>query len=65
MNYIVALLINLKVIHLHGEYIPTAKNELVRNLLAVLGMSIESPNKYQLPLKEYTPLISYIQLEKL
>jgi FkbH-like protein len=64
MNYIVAQLINLKVTHLHGEYILTAKNKLVRNLLADLGMSIESPNKYQLSLKEYTPLISYIQIEK-
>jgi FkbH-like protein len=65
MNYVVTQLMNLNVTHLNGEYIPTAKNELVRNLLAELGMGIESPNKYQLPLKEYTPFISYIQLEKL
>jgi FkbH-like protein len=62
MNYVVAQLMNLNVTHLQGEYIPTVKNELVRNLLANLGMSLESPNNYQLSLKEYSPLVSHIQI---
>jgi FkbH-like protein len=62
MNYVVAQLMNLNVKHLQGEYIPTVKNELVRNLLANLGMSLESPNNYQLSLKEYSPLVSHIQI---
>jgi FkbH-like protein len=65
MNYVVSQLINFNVIHLNGEYIPTVKNELVRNLLGNLGMSIESTNKYQLSLKEFTPLLSHIQIEKI
>jgi predicted enzyme involved in methoxymalonyl-ACP biosynthesis len=62
MNYVVAQLMNLNVTQLNGEYIPTVKNELVRNLLANLGMSLESPNNYQLSLKEYSPLVSHIQI---
>jgi FkbH-like protein len=62
LNYVVAQLMNLNVTQLNGEYIPTVKNELVRNLLANLGMSLESPNNYQLSLKEYSPLASHIQI---
>jgi FkbH-like protein len=62
MNYVVAQLMNLNVTQLNGEYIPTVKNELVRNLLTNLGMSIESPNNYRLSLKEYSTLVSHIQI---
>lgn len=63
MNYLVSQLINLNITHLNGEYIPTAKNELVRNLLPNLGMSLKSPDNYQLSLKEFTPLKSFIVIE--
>lgn len=65
MNYIVSQLINRNISQLNGEYIPTAKNELVRDLLPNLGFSLETPDNYKLHLKGFTLLKSFIQIEKI
>ena len=62
MNYVVEYLLNLNVQTLNGQYIPTDKNKLVLNLLRDLGMSETKTHDYELNLKEFHKLKSFIKI---
>ena len=52
--------------HIQGDYIPTTKNELVRNHYAELGFRIvetkpDGRTSWQLPLADYEPLSNFIK----
>lgn len=55
MNYIVEQLIVLNRLSLFGEYLPTEKNKLVKDLLSDLGMVRLSDKEFHLELIEYKP----------
>jgi len=57
LNYVVERLKEAGVILLHGEYLPTAKNALVSNLLPDMGFSSTAvTNKYVLNLRNFNQL---------
>jgi FkbH-like protein len=62
MNYVVDSLLKLNVQTLIGQYIPTDKNKLVKNLLRDLGMSEIESNHYSLNVNNFQKLKSNIKV---
>jgi FkbH-like protein len=62
MNYLVNHLLAQKIKVLHGEFIPTQKNDLVRDLLSNLGMTRTEDNRFYLNLKDYIPKFNHIKI---
>jgi FkbH-like protein len=63
MNYLVDQLLTLEYKNLKGEYIPTPKNQLVKNLLIDLGMTSITENQYSLDLNNYSSLTHNIKIK--
>jgi FkbH-like protein len=60
LNELVSAAITMKCAYIEGEYIPTAKNGLVKDLYKNLGFS--EGGRWRLELKNYTPREHFIQL---
>ena len=60
MNFIIKELIERGIERISGEYLPTAKNKLVEHLLDELSLIKHPSGVYDLEIKNYTTLKTYI-----
>ena len=60
MNRVVALAAERRRHRVSAEYIPTAKNGMVRDFYMQFGFKLEGPNQWTLDVESYVPLRTYI-----